>query len=242
MNNEIDEQKRKMFFKQITEKKKNIQKEINESKKAARKLHVNNSPDNIARIAFKKISTCIVPQFKKSGLDFYSRSTVSTAIRKQLLSDVDKGHIILKEYSTCLYTCKSNISQQDIKEISIKSAQNKFEQYEEITKKMEDYDLHDNVVDALLNFLCPDNGLTQLGLCIPNMVTSDIAPALNKLGFGDLVPELKQKLIEKYVKIGKDSCIAPEANIPYYEEQSFQMKDSFSSHHSFDDDGFGLDD
>lgn len=234
MKNDFEDQKRKKFFNEITAKKKIIQKEINQGKKIARKVRITNNPDNIARVAFKKVSTNLVPEFRKAGLDFYSKSSVSTAIRKQLLAYVNKGHHLLQEYTSNLNMGKKNISSENLRDDSIELAQDKLNQYNELNEKIENYNLRDNIVDTILDFLCPDNDFVQLGIVVPHMIASDIAPTLTKLGLGDLVPELKQKLIEKYSEIGKDSYVDPEVDIPYYEEQAFSHE-HLHSQEAYDD-------
>lgn len=242
MKDSIEEQRRKKFFQEMNEKKKRIQAEINQSRKTGRKLQINNRPNNIARVASKKISTDIVSQFKKARLDFYSKSTVTTAIQRQLVAYVDKGQGLLHEYNENLNVGKSNISQREIREGAIRVAQSKLSQYEELGEKIEDYNLRDNIIDTITNFLCPYKGLIQLGRSVPNLVDSDIAPTLNRLGLGDLIPELKQRLVERNEEESHGSMIAPEASIPYYRERVNADRKENMSENSTDEDGLGLDD
>lgn len=60
---------------------------------------------------------------------------------------------------------------------------------------------------------------------------------MKKLGVGDLVPQLKQRLTERFREVHKGSMIPPEISIPYYNEQVEGMHETF-----IDEDGFGLDD
>ena len=114
---------------------------------------------------------------------------------------MNEGQAVLQEYNANLNTGKNNISQREIREKAVKAAQNKLSQYEEISEKIEDYSLRENIIDAIVDLLCPDKGLIQLGRSVPNMIDSDIAPILNRLGLGDLVPQLKQRLTERFREV-----------------------------------------
>ena len=237
MKDDFEEQRRKKFFKKMNEKKKIIQELINESRKVGRKLGIDSRPNNVARIVFKKISTDIVPQFKKVGLNFYSNSVVTTAIQKQLLVYVDDAQGLLEEYNENLINGRNNIAQREIREESVKVGQNKLSKYDCIESKIEDYNLRGNIIDAIMNVLCPDNGLMQLGLSVPKLINRDIAPTLNRLGLGDLVPKLKQRLVERNQEESYGTIIAPEASIPYYGEQVEERYES-----TLDEDVLALDD
>ena len=242
MKDDFEEQRRKKFFNEMNEKKKRIQEVINESRKTGRKLRIDNRPDNIAKVAFKKISTDIAPKFKKAGLSFYSKSTVTTAIQKQLVAYVNEGQGLLEEYNANLNTGKNNVSQKEIREEAVRTARNKLSEYEGIHAKIEDYSLRDNIIDAIVNLLCPDSGLIQLAVGVPNLVNRDIAPTLSKLGLGDLVPQLKQRLVERFQEVEQGSMIAPEASIPYYGERVEDNKTEDAYENSTNEDGVGLDD
>lgn len=219
MKDDFEEQRRKKFFKQLNDKKRRIQELINQSRKYGKKLEINTRPNNIAKTVLKKISICIVPQFKKVGLNFYSNSVVTRAIQKQLVAYVDNAKELLEEYNNNLIYGKNNIAQRSIRDTAVRVAQDKLSKYSSIDSKIENYNLRGNIIDAIMDVLCPDNGLMQLGLSVPKLIDRDIAPTLNKLGLGDLVTTLKQRLIERNQEESYGTIIAPEASIPYYQKQ-----------------------
>lgn len=70
-------------------------------------------------------------------------------------------------------------------------------EYREIDNQLWKYNLRDNVVHSLVKQI-RERGCQASG--IPGLLEESVIPDLEKLGLGDLIPQLQQALIEEYKK------------------------------------------
>lgn len=81
---------------------------------------------------------------------------------------------------------------------SIEVVKRYISEYEDLDKKLWKYNLRDNIIPALTQLICPKDGLIYLARSVPALVDEEIAPVLQQLGLGDLIPQLEDSLVVEY--------------------------------------------
>lgn len=186
---------------------------------------------NIGQSVIDKLLYDIIPQFNNAGLAFYTNSKVSKAISAQLTTYAVHGQKILKSCNTALNPRKSDeeytqmiqmrqssalsrwfanfrkiFVAQKIKSSTInphimETVKNNLTQYEELRKKVTGYSLRANIVEALIQEICPEKGFICFAPEVPDIMERDIEPTLIKLGLGDLINQLEERIIAEYERI-----------------------------------------
>lgn len=87
---------------------------------------------------------------------------------------------------------------------ALQDAKSHLDEYRNLNQQLSEYDVHDNIISALMQIICPDNNMMYVAFIVPPLVEADIAPVLTKLGMGDLIPQLKDELLDRYEEMGKD--------------------------------------
>ena len=78
------------------------------------------------------------------------------------------------------------------------------DEYTDINDKIWKYNLKDNVIDSIVKHI-HDTGYAAF--TVPDLLEECVVPDLQKLGLGDIIPELQSKLIEVYKKDALNLCI-----------------------------------
>ncbi len=237
----FEEELKKLIFDRLYEIQDKNQEIITKVKTLGKNAGIEAEPCNLGRTATNKLITDIVPQFKKAGLKFYSDSIVSQAIYLQIIDYMVQGNKILKQYSDSLQprrSCEqekvknglipsnghskfwamlrkvflfSRKQKSAIGPESVETAKRYLSEYEDLDKRLWKYNLRDNIIPALTQVICPQDNFIYLPTTVPAIVDEDIEPVLQKLGLGDLIPELEQTLVEEYTKSEEgriESCIS----------------------------------
>lgn len=108
--------------------------------------------------------------------------------------------------------------QKTISPESIDAAKRYISEYEDLDKKLWKYNLRDNIIPALTQLICPKGGLIYLARAVPALVDEEIAPVLQQLGLGDLIPQLEDSLVEKYItnEEGRAECCLSQEEMDLY--------------------------
>lgn len=238
MENNFAEKFKKVVFDKMFEIQDNDQSIIRDLAVIGKNIGIETTSRSIARTATNKLIVDIVPQFKQAGLNFYTDSIVSRAICAQLIGEVSQGHKLLQGCSESLDLDKKSKESKQVQltksnnvnrfwakfrqlfvkpasgwkkptEEDIEKAKSYIDKYEKLDQKLWSYDLRDNIIPALVQQICPKDDFIYLPTTVTAIVDEDIAPKLEKLGLGDLIPKLEKELVQAYMEnseIGLEHC------------------------------------
>lgn len=122
------------------------------------------------------------------------------------LSEQKKGNLQRTNRFTQIFAKLRNLlvrpkkQQTQITEENIGRAKRNISLYGEINEGMENYTLRENIIDSIVNVLTypHDGSIPMMGRSVPALVNREVVPILIKLGLEDLIPELKEKIMENY--------------------------------------------
>ncbi len=95
------------------------------------------------------------------------------------------------------------------------------ELFKESNTKLEKYNLKDNIIDSVVQYIVSKEYDSSV---VPGLIKENVIPDFEKLGFADLIPKLKEKLIEKY------KVLSEKNPIKFYSLPDFDKKEEPTSH------------
>ncbi len=115
----------------------------------------------------------------------------------------------------------SNRNSQENGSDIINELNSHIEQYKESNTKLEKYNLKDNIVDNVVQYIISKEYDPSV---VPGLIKENVIPDFEKLGFADLIPKLKEKLIEEY------KVLSEKNPIKFYALPDFDKKEEPTSH------------
>lgn len=122
--------------------------------------------------------------------------------------------------------------------------------YREVDEQLWNYNLRDNIVSSVVTQIRRQKYSAHV---VPGLVKECVIPGLQKLGLGDLVPELEEKIIEEYKKDLPDAktyqirkeymhLFVPDFNLENQEENGFVRMNIAKETKSLKENGITLND
>ena len=115
----------------------------------------------------------------------------------------------------------SNRNSQENGSDIINELNSHIEQYKESNTKLEKYNLKDNIVDNVVQYIISKEYDSSV---IPGLIEENVIPDFEKLGFADLIPKLKENLIAAY------KVLSEKNPIKFYSLPDFDKKEEPTSH------------
>lgn len=145
---------------------------------------------------------------------------VTTEKKNPIVSFFSKLWNLLFPHNNNKNNNNNNNNNQKIYSDSINELNSHIEQYKETSKKLENYNLKDNIVDSVVNYIVSKE---YDPMNLPGLIEENVIPDFEKLGFANLIPELKDKLIEAY------KVLSEKNPLKFYQLPDFNKKDEPSS-------------
>lgn len=146
--------------------------------------------------------------------------TVLSNMNKELIAIEKKNPIVSFFSKLWNYLVPHHNNPQKIHSSSIDELSSHIEQFKESNDKLENYNLKDNIVDSVVNYIVSKE---YDPINLPGIIEENVIPDFEKLGFANLIPELKDKLIEAYKVLSEKNPFI------FYQLPDFNKKDEPSS-------------
>jgi len=103
------------------------------------------------------------------------------------------------------------------------------DEYEDLEEQMSQYTIQSNIIEELVEIICPRVGMRRLPKEVPELVDKNIAPDLMRLGLGYLIPKLEQRLDERYREVEAKKLVTCKENerdlfIPNFQQYREEKK------------------